>query len=124
MSSIMRRRSGLMAISVIGGSCLEDEVCEPLDPQDGTAPAPSPVHLTPLIPSAALRAAPSRESGFVHWHQVALAAALFFAGFPQASRRSLDPLGGKGKSPGAARMARLFQWTLPVWNAARLERSP
>src|SRR4051794_23116924 len=26
MSSIMRRRSGLMAISVIGGSCLEDEV--------------------------------------------------------------------------------------------------
>src|SRR4051812_24179727 len=26
MSSIMRRRSGLMAISVIGGSCLEDGV--------------------------------------------------------------------------------------------------
>src|SRR3954468_5692097 len=58
------------------------------------------------------------------WHQVALAAALFFAGLPQASRRSLDLLGGKGKSPGAARMTRLFQWTLPVWNAARLERSP
>src|SRR3954451_20459023 len=67
MSSIMRRRSGLMAISVIGGSCLEDEVCEPLDPQDGTPPAPSPVHLTPLISSAALRAAPSRETGFVLW---------------------------------------------------------
>src|SRR3954453_14681456 len=29
MSSIMRRRSGRMAISVIGGSCLEDELRTP-----------------------------------------------------------------------------------------------
>src|SRR3954468_21279386 len=29
MSSIMRRRSGLMAVSVIGGSCLEDELRTP-----------------------------------------------------------------------------------------------
>jgi hypothetical protein len=58
------------------------------------------------------------------WHQVALAAAFFFAGLPQASRRSLDLLGGKGKSPGAARMARLFQWTQPVWNVPGAHRPP
>src|SRR5215210_2499217 len=57
------------------------------------------------------------------WHQVALAAALFFAGLPQASRRSLNLLGVKGKSPGAARMARLFQWTLPVWNVPHPQHS-
>src|SRR6202166_3511501 len=38
MSSSMRWRSGLMGFSLIGGSCLEVGVLEPLDPQDG-APA-------------------------------------------------------------------------------------
>jgi hypothetical protein len=49
-------------------------------------------------------------------HQVALTAALFFAGLPQAPRRSLDVLGRKGKSPGAVHMARWFRWTLPMRN--------
>jgi hypothetical protein len=44
MSSSMRRRSGLMGFSLIGGSCLEVGVLEPLDPQDG-APAR---HLRPF----------------------------------------------------------------------------
>jgi hypothetical protein len=38
MSSIMRRRSGLMGFSLIGSSCLEVGVLEPLNPQD-RAPA-------------------------------------------------------------------------------------
>ncbi len=37
MSSIMRRRSGLMGFSLIGSSCLEVGVLEPLDPQDGAS---------------------------------------------------------------------------------------
>src|ERR1700730_16982551 len=37
MSSIMRRRSGLMGFSLIGSSCLEVEVDCPLDPQDGAS---------------------------------------------------------------------------------------
>ena len=62
--------------------------CEPLDPQDGTAPAPSPVQLTPLVPSTALRAALSRESGFVLWHNPALSAgaALGWKAAPQPDR--------------------------------------
>jgi len=58
------------------------------------------------------------------WHQVALAIALFFTGLPQASRHFFDVLGGIGKSPGAVRMARLFRWTLSVWNDDRLEGCP
>src|SRR5262249_44783304 len=38
MSSSMRRRNGLMGLSLIGVSCLEVGVLRPLDPQDG-APA-------------------------------------------------------------------------------------
>ena len=38
ISSSMRWRSGLMGFSLIGGSCLEVGVLEPLNPQDG-APA-------------------------------------------------------------------------------------
>src|SRR5216683_5976660 len=66
MSSIMRRRSGLMGFSLIGSSCLEVGVLEPLDSQDGTPGlSPAPAYLvTPSAPPAP-RAARSRESGFV-----------------------------------------------------------
>src|SRR3984885_7748934 len=74
MSSSMRWRSGLMGFSLIGGSCLEVGVLEPLDPQDG-APARHlrPVQMVttvdPMHPTA--RPAPSRESGFVLWRKAA-----------------------------------------------------
>src|SRR3954454_14424436 len=67
MSSIMRRRSGLMAISVIGGSCLEDEVANPQSSgRDAARHHQLLILLQPLTSSSATRAALSRESGFVH----------------------------------------------------------
>src|SRR5271170_4519706 len=63
MSSIMRRRNGLMHSSVMGYSCL-NRGCWPLDLQTGR-----PVPLSPptSVPTAALRAALYRASGFVLW---------------------------------------------------------
>src|SRR4051794_41347012 len=74
MSSIMRRRSGLMAISVIGGSCLEDEVANPQSSgRDAARHHQLFILLQPLTSSSALRAALSRESGFVHCREAAVA---------------------------------------------------
>src|SRR4249920_3859632 len=51
MSSIMRRRSGLMGFSLIGVLLLEVEVVQPLDPQNRTPGlSPRPAHL--VTPSA------------------------------------------------------------------------
>ena len=60
MSSIMRRRSGLMASSVMGCSCLEVRLRTP-HPQTGR-----PVALSCCAAPPA--AAPYRASGLVHWH--------------------------------------------------------
>jgi hypothetical protein len=48
MSSSMRWRSGLMGFSLIGGSCLEVGMLEPLNPQDG-APARHPCSIKSLL---------------------------------------------------------------------------
>src|SRR3954447_5346559 len=56
MSSIMRRRSGLMAISVIGGSCLEDEVANPSILRTGRRP-----HYHPFTSRRSSRALPCAQ---------------------------------------------------------------
>ena len=69
MSSIMRRRNGLMGFSLIGGSCLEVGVLDPSILKTETRPViraqskwlPASRH------TASVRAAYSRGSGFVLW---------------------------------------------------------
>ena len=67
MSSIMRRRSGLMGVSLIGGSCLEVRLDTPRSSRRDAAPSPQSVQ---PITTAARRARTSRvqplpRSGFV-----------------------------------------------------------
>src|SRR6266404_6307977 len=68
MSSSMRWRSGLMGFSLIGGSCLEVGVLQPLDPQDG-APArhQRSINALAVLLTVSIPATFSRGSGFVRW---------------------------------------------------------
>src|ERR1700732_3378822 len=71
MSSSMRWRSGLMGFSLIGGSCLEVGV---LDPSILKTERPPVTRVRSNDYCARrnapdLAAAPSRESGFVLWHE-------------------------------------------------------
>src|SRR6266478_4042536 len=69
MSSSMRWRNGLMGFSLIGGSCLEVGVLQPLDPQDG-APArhQRSINALAVLLTVSIPATFSRGSGFVPWH--------------------------------------------------------
>src|SRR5262245_27683720 len=71
MSSVMRCRNGLMGVSLIGGSpVLRLEVRNPsILKTERPAPSSSALQLVtaPSTPRSHLRAALSRESGFVHW---------------------------------------------------------
>jgi len=77
----MRRRNGLMGFSLIRGSCLEVEVPNPsiLKTEHPDCHLIS-VRLNPSS-STTLRAALSRESGFVPWHELPVRGA---AAFPSA----------------------------------------
>src|SRR5262245_66208668 len=74
MSSVMRCRNGLMGVSLIGGSpVLRLEVRNPsILKTERPAPSSSALQLVtaPSTPRSHLRAALSRESGFVHWHEL------------------------------------------------------
>src|SRR6201987_5540111 len=73
MSSIMRRRSGLMAVSVMRCSCLDGGCQSPIFRQDAAGLSP-PANLSRSKARALeAQAVPGlavfyRVSGFVHWH--------------------------------------------------------
>src|SRR5262249_12337340 len=71
MSSIMRRRSGLMVVSIVTGSSFLSEVDDAAD-QEGVPRPVTRFLLLPPLPQATLPRSGYRVSDFVRWHMAAV----------------------------------------------------